>query len=328
MIARRGERGQALLLAVLALGVGMLVITPFLANASETLLGSGIYARDIHDRYAGDAGIEYGIWGLLNGTWTVTGSGTLDLPVFALNGRDVAVTITDLGSGAYDVRSRVADGTGHLATVASVFRLGGWTSDGDLTGDVSGDVFVSGDASVGGGVTVDGSLYATGNITMDTNAEVTGDVATGGDLNVSNNGVIGGDVSANGTVTLSNNTSVGSLEIGGDVCAAGDVVLLNNVTVYGDVFVGGDLAMYGNAAIAGNVFTGAATARIVLDNNALIGGSVYLDGSLSDRLQLANNAAINGAVYAAGTIAHVVRPQNVAGGIYENYTGGFPPGPT
>jgi predicted acyltransferase (DUF342 family) len=327
MKARRGERGQALLLAVLALGFGMLVVTPFLANAGETLLGSGVYAADIRDRYAGDAGIEYAIWGLLGGTWTVAEGEAADLPGFPLNGRDVQVTVTNLGGGTYDIRALATDGTGHVATVTSLFRLGGGTTDGNIDDDVTGDVTVTGDANVGSNATVDGSLYATGNVTMDNNAEVTGDVVSGGNLDLSNNGVIGGDVSADGTVTLGNNASVGSLEVGGNICAAGDVVLLNHVIVYGDVSVGGNLEMYGNASIEGTVVTGAAAARIVLANNSFIGGDVYVTADPLERLQLANNAAIQGGLYAVGTITTVIRSRNVLGGIHENDTGTVPAGP-
>ncbi len=60
----RNEKGQALILAVMALTLGVLVIVPFLSHAGTALLGSGIYAGEISARDAGDAGVEHAIWSL------------------------------------------------------------------------------------------------------------------------------------------------------------------------------------------------------------------------------------------------------------------------
>ena len=51
MMNGREEQGQALLLAVLALAFGMLVITPFLGNASTALIGSRVYEQTLQEQY-------------------------------------------------------------------------------------------------------------------------------------------------------------------------------------------------------------------------------------------------------------------------------------
>ena len=58
------EKGQAFLLALIALGIGALVTAPFLGYASSSLIGSRIYGQAIAERYSADAGVEHAIWRL------------------------------------------------------------------------------------------------------------------------------------------------------------------------------------------------------------------------------------------------------------------------
>ena len=60
------EKGQALPLAILALVVGTLVITPFLGHASSNLIGSRVYEQGITELYSCDSGIEWALWRLKN----------------------------------------------------------------------------------------------------------------------------------------------------------------------------------------------------------------------------------------------------------------------
>ena len=62
-----GEKGQALPLVLLALGIGTLVIAPFLGHASSNLIGSRIYGQAITEQYSCDTGVEHAIWSLTNG---------------------------------------------------------------------------------------------------------------------------------------------------------------------------------------------------------------------------------------------------------------------
>lgn len=58
------EKGQALPLALIAMVVGALVISPFLGNASSSLVGSRIYGQAIVEQCSCDAGIEWVLWRL------------------------------------------------------------------------------------------------------------------------------------------------------------------------------------------------------------------------------------------------------------------------
>jgi hypothetical protein len=64
---RHSEKGQALPLAIAALAIGTMMITPFIAHAASSLIGSRTYAEAIAQRSAGDAGVEHAIWSLAKG---------------------------------------------------------------------------------------------------------------------------------------------------------------------------------------------------------------------------------------------------------------------
>ncbi|MCJ7734632.1 MAG: hypothetical protein MUP11_08785 [Anaerolineales bacterium] len=59
------EAGQSLPAALIALAVGSLLLTPFLAFVSSRSLGTGTAQEAFNELYAADAGVEYGIWSLL-----------------------------------------------------------------------------------------------------------------------------------------------------------------------------------------------------------------------------------------------------------------------
>jgi hypothetical protein len=65
---RHHEKGQALPLAIMALAIGTLVITPFVGHASSSLIGSITYGEAIAHRSASDAGVEHAIWSLTRGS--------------------------------------------------------------------------------------------------------------------------------------------------------------------------------------------------------------------------------------------------------------------
>jgi hypothetical protein len=62
------EKGQALLLVMVAIVLGALVIPPFLAHANAGIIGSKNYAGAIYSQYACDSGAEHAVWGLTDGT--------------------------------------------------------------------------------------------------------------------------------------------------------------------------------------------------------------------------------------------------------------------
>ena len=64
----KGEKGQALPLALVALSVGVLLITPFLHSVSANSIASRNYSGSILQQYSSDAGVEDAIWRLTKGT--------------------------------------------------------------------------------------------------------------------------------------------------------------------------------------------------------------------------------------------------------------------
>jgi len=96
------EKGQALLLVLVALGIGSLVITPFIGHASSSLIGSRIYGEAISEGYSADAGIEHAIWNLVEGSLVAQVPSPGDSTTYQLSEtvNDIApsITVTKMGS--------------------------------------------------------------------------------------------------------------------------------------------------------------------------------------------------------------------------------------
>jgi len=87
------EGGMAMILALIALALGMLMITPTLNYMVTGLQSTIIQERRTGEMYAADAGIEKAIWELTSGNLTVIESENLTLPQFVLNNATVDITI-------------------------------------------------------------------------------------------------------------------------------------------------------------------------------------------------------------------------------------------
>ena len=81
------ESGQAVVMALLALAVGVLLISVFLYYASTSQQATRATGEQTVDRYSADAGIEYGLWQLEQGV-AVPFTDTI-----VVNGQTVTVTI-------------------------------------------------------------------------------------------------------------------------------------------------------------------------------------------------------------------------------------------
>jgi hypothetical protein len=112
-----GEKGQALPLAILALTIGALVVTPFLGHAGGSLIGSRAYGEAIAQQNAGDAGVEHAIWSLTRGSLAEEFEQPGDEVTYQLdetiNGLTTSVTVTvnATGGGGYagDITDIVID---------------------------------------------------------------------------------------------------------------------------------------------------------------------------------------------------------------------------
>ena len=86
----QSESGRALVIALVALAVGVLLVTGFLYYVSTSQLATRAAHEQTTDRYSADAGVEHAIWRLNNeggftGTYTIT-----------VNGQMVVITVTEV----------------------------------------------------------------------------------------------------------------------------------------------------------------------------------------------------------------------------------------
>jgi len=90
------ESGQALVMALLALALGVLLIAGFLYYVSTSQRAVTATRQQTEEHYAADAGIEHAIWQLQNTslTQTLRASPFLTTTSLSLNGEQVVVTIT------------------------------------------------------------------------------------------------------------------------------------------------------------------------------------------------------------------------------------------
>lgn len=94
----QSESGRALVIALVALAVGVLLVTGFLYYVSTSQLATRAAHEQTTDRYSADAGVEYGLWQLQYGGLTNTLTITDPVEVFTLtiNGQTVVITVTQV----------------------------------------------------------------------------------------------------------------------------------------------------------------------------------------------------------------------------------------
>ncbi len=109
------QSGQALPLAMLALAIGALVVSPFLGHAGSSLIGSRVYGEAIAGQSACDAGVEHAIWSLTRGSLAEEFANPGDTVTYQLdetiNGLAASVTVTANVTGimAGDISDSVID---------------------------------------------------------------------------------------------------------------------------------------------------------------------------------------------------------------------------
>lgn len=134
------EKGQALPLALLALAIGSLVIAPFLAHASSSLIGSRIYGQVMSELYSADAGVEYALWKLINGEVDADYNLT-DINLTDINGMEVTVVqegdwVETADGKLYTLKSTAWLGTEAKAEIiAQIEVTGGTVAAGGEGGD-------------------------------------------------------------------------------------------------------------------------------------------------------------------------------------------------
>ncbi len=109
------EQGFVLPVVLAAMAAGTLLLSPFLSQASTSLMSSKDYTRFTYEQHSADAGIEHAIWGLAYGELTIhipdlgnSFSYSLDE---AVNGIAPDITVTMTGSPTYVITSTAGDRT-------------------------------------------------------------------------------------------------------------------------------------------------------------------------------------------------------------------------
>ena len=107
------EHGKSLPAALITLAVGSLLLTPFLSFVSARSLGTRSAETTIAAQYATDAGIEYGIWSLLNDSSfrsQVDNNLGISQPLSfpgAINGYSPTISVTGLPIGSWTIRQSI-----------------------------------------------------------------------------------------------------------------------------------------------------------------------------------------------------------------------------
>ena len=112
---RNGEKGQALLIVLVIVTIGMMVVAPFLTSVGTSLLGSRIYGHTMDEQYSSDAGVEHAIWRLTDAGLT----GSLTSP-----GDSVSYT---LGESINGLTPDITVCNGWETIVTETFESGGWS---------------------------------------------------------------------------------------------------------------------------------------------------------------------------------------------------------
>jgi hypothetical protein len=107
-----GEKGQALPMALVVLGLGALMIAPFLGHVSTNLIGSRIYESVTEERFSSDAGVEHAIWRLTNdglAEQLPEAGDSINYQCNAINGNVPDITVTTESAGALGEPGEISD---------------------------------------------------------------------------------------------------------------------------------------------------------------------------------------------------------------------------
>jgi hypothetical protein len=104
----RGEKGKAMVMALILLVIGGLTATPLLAYMGSGLLAGEVYEKSTAELYAADAGVEDAVWNIQHEVPEVMGL-TSCYPDWAynmsdVNGRSVDITITLVSNVTFTYR--------------------------------------------------------------------------------------------------------------------------------------------------------------------------------------------------------------------------------
>jgi len=189
-LPKNRESGQALVMALILLGLGSLLVVPMLSQGFTSLKYHHLIECKTVNSYSADAGVEYALCKLYNNP-----GGYVDTSLdesFTLNNRTVNVTAEYQGGGIYKITSTASGGGCGSTTITAYVNLsaGAFTfviaakdymslelvTVDSLPDPNEGNIHSNGNIALGGNVLVKGDASAVGTITGGT---VTGMVTAG-----------------------------------------------------------------------------------------------------------------------------------------------------
>lgn len=253
----RDEAGRSMVLALILLVTGGLILTPLLGLMSTGLLAGQVYEKKTDELYAADAGVEYGIWHLLQG------GDPYDVPEFSVNSKNVTIQIDVewpdecYEPAVYEITSTAtsADGsdTTVLARVTGIFVYieNGWLHSGEI---------------------VEGDVYAPEDLLIDNDAQILGNTIVVGNLILNACSLVGGIVCVGGNLTFNEGAHVDSdLFVGGNLVMHGGN---DGSSINGTAYVRGTVQMQGQASLQQDLWSGGDSVEV--DAKALVMGDVHV----------------------------------------------------
>ena len=243
----RDEQGMAMILALIALALGMLMITPTL-----NLMAAGVKSADIRQRctcefYAADAGIEYALWKVKNDPLATY---PYSEQLADINGDNVSITIENVVDRTYKITS-ITGGTTIESYTSVEYEYYDGDQDWGQNTHIPMNAWIDGNLDLGQWSVIEGGLYIEGDCDISQADRIEGDVYVTGDISITQSLTVWGSVYAGGDVTLSQNAVVQ-----GDVYALGSINLDQGSRIEGSAYAGATITEDASSHIWGSSVEG------------------------------------------------------------------------
>ncbi len=282
-LAKKGQSGQALIMALILLALGSLVITPLLMQTATNLKYHDMIQWETLRAYSADSGVAYGLSEVYNNPQEYQ-EAPFDYS-YDINNTTVDIVVSyNATLGAYKITSTATSPNNRSTTIETyvIIEIGlfgnAFACDGNLSifqttlssldnpGEF--DIYVNGNVTLTNNALVDGDVISTGVVTIDGTSAVSGDIIEGAEVldfpeidaqPHRDAALVGGTF--NGTYTaggaLGPKYINGDLDIKGeaDTVLEGTVYVTGNVTIDHQTITGwGDIVAEGNILMSTYAF--------------------------------------------------------------------------
>jgi hypothetical protein len=251
---RRGEEGQALIIALILMLVGGLIIAPVLAYVGTGLkIGKDVHEKRMMELYAADAGVEDGIWKIKNDQ--VPDEADQPYTIADVNAKGVSVNIASVATRTYKITSVATSDDGSSTTLdvyvesISIFDYG-LASKNDIVlkkdTTVTGDIYCEGEFDPPDDLVHDGDVVQGEQADLEWPSQEENEAFA---LLFKNEALVGGTYPGNLTIPMGPATvNLGPLYITGNLNIKKD----NTIVMTGTVYVEGSIDMDKEAQLTGS----------------------------------------------------------------------------